>query len=117
MMSKMSLISSKFLCLLSVPRDSQSSIAVIRAAISWFTSSIGRSRAFFSILVDSTSVGKEGSEGVGGAIDINGDSRSVEDTGEEMDLHDRESESDGFGSCSPLVGFDWSGGGRGRRIE
>lgn len=117
MMSKMSLISSTFLCLLPVPRDSQSSIAVIRAAISWFTSSIGRSRDSFSILIDSTFEGKGCSEGVGGAIASSGDSRSVEDPGEEMDLYDRDLESDGFGSCSPSVGFDWFGGGRGRRIE
>ena len=97
-------------------RDWQSSIAVIRAAISWFTSSIGRSRGSFSTLRDSTFGAKGGSEGVGGAIDINGDSRSVEDPGE-MDLHDRESESDDFGNFSPSIGSDWSGGGRGRRIE
>lgn len=113
----MALISSNIFCLLSALRNWQSLIAVIRSVISFFTSLIGRSRPFPSNLVDSTSVGSGGSEGAGGAIDSSGDSRSVEDPGEEMDLHDRESELDGFGSCSPSVGVDWSGGGRVRRIE
>jgi hypothetical protein len=99
-----------------VLRDWQSSIAVIRAAISWFTSSIGRSRGSFPTLIDSTLGAKEGSESVGGAIDVNGNSRSVEGPGE-VNLHDCESESDDFGDCLPSIGSDWSGGGRGRRIE